>query len=617
MTEPRYNLRRTPAPALGTSRRAETSKLAGQGNPPKTAPARGAQKMSKEQEAYARRATEEPQKAQELKSALKRDTRAYRAWKFRQELSSQNSLNGLSDSELASGSEEEEEEYYDDGSSEGCSSSEEEEEEEEEDEPLFSAARDAILDITPTIIKDVLTLSSSAKDAMVRLQREGSRLGSMIIGSKESKKAAPKRKNADHISVDINVKGSPIPRGSSEDGDSAPVKTVRDRSGYRDGFGGARWEEVEPVRRNLSEDLSAAKAIPETRGRRSKTKHKRTAEEIAAMRSSFIQAVLFWFIVYLAYSNKRVSQSLYDTFDSIIDHPVTQDILGSATSALHAAVTPFTETGIKLFTPREVLLESRVRTSSAAAAAASHGLEKIIHASEVFNNLTRPIVIGLIAGELAAGSYAHSRWTEKNMRASIQDLSTAFEDAYEDLRVLTEAFKATIHRVHERYFRLAIILWDQAPAEMLPGLRLGGRNRRMLKVRGQRNKYSGFTVQGKYKIATSAFLREFNALRTHSRKALKSATAAMGKTEEVRHPRLMIIEKVIEIGEPLVEGLQALDKEVYRLFSMFLHEKFAVEDYARWVVLDEEFLKGKLEALFAALGRLKGAQRLRGTSQEG
>jgi len=257
-----------------------------------------------------------------------------------------------------------------------------------------------------------------------------------------------------------------------------------------------------------------------------------------------------------------------------------------------------------------------MRTSSAAAAAASYDLEKIIRASQVFANLTRPMVIGLIAGELAAEGSARSHWAPNNMRAKICDLSVVFEEAFEDLRVLTEAFKATIRRVRERYTLLANMLWDQASAEMLAGLRLDGRNQQMPKARGQRHKYSGFTVQGKYKIARSALLREFNHLRSLSKKALKSASGAMEKTMEARNLKALVIEKVVDVAEPLVAGLEALDKEVHGVVMLFLHQEFVVEDYDRWVNLDELFLKGKLEALFAALGRLDGLERLRGPSEE-
>jgi len=253
-----------------------------------------------------------------------------------------------------------------------------------------------------------------------------------------------------------------------------------------------------------------------------------------------------------------------------------------------------------------------MRTSSAAAAAASYDLEKIIRASQVFANLTRPIVIGLIAGELAAEGSARRHWAPNGMRAKICDLSAAFEEAFEDLRVLTETFKAIICRARERYTLLANMLWDQAPAEILAGLRLDG----LLKARGQRNKYSGFTVQGKYKITRSALLGDFNQLRTLSKKALKSASGAREKTVEARHLKALVIEKVVEIAEHLVAGLEALDKEIHRVVMLFLHQEFVVEDYDRWVDLDELFLKGKLEALVAALGRLDGLERLRGPSEE-
>lgn len=334
------------------------------------------------------------------------------------------------------------------------------------------------------------------------------------------------------------------------------------------------------------------------------------------MRSNFIPAVVFWIVLYLAYSNDRVRQGAYGTFNSLTGHPVLQKILGGAASALYTAVTPIAETGIQLITPQKVLLENRMRTSSATAAAANYDLEKIIRASQVFTNLTRPIVIGLIAGELSAEGSARSHWAPNDMRAKIRDLSAAFEEAYEDLRVLTEAFKAAIRRVRERYTLLANMLRDQAPAEMLAGLRLGGRNQQMLKAGEQRIKYSGFTVQSKYKNTRSALLREFNKLRALSKKALKSASEAMDKTVEARVLKAVVIEKVVEIAEPLVAGLEALDKEVYSVVMLFLHQEFVAEDYDRWMNLDEQFLKGKLEALFTDLGRLGGLERLRGPSEE-
>ncbi|PUU83990.1 hypothetical protein B9Z19DRAFT_1104822 [Tuber borchii] len=650
MSEPRYNLRRTPAHTRG----AETFKsVSRKKKAPKTAPARRAKRVPKEAVTHEEpsRGTTKKQKVWAVKNievvVPKKSSRAYGILKSGERASSEDSLSELSDSEIISesdrqddGSSEEEEEEGEgegeegeedegeegkEGEDEREDGDENEEEQEEEDgpgegeeregeyEPLLSAAKDAIISLTPTIIKDALAATSSAKDVMLRLGRGGPLWGKIAIGGEGARKVAPKRQNIGHMPVDINVKGSPIPRTSLGGGSS--VKNVQDRSGYRDGFGGTRWEEVEPIRRNLSEDLSAARVPPKTRGKKAKARHKRTTEEIVTMKSNFINAVVFWVLLCLAYSNGRVRQGVYETFNSLIDHPALQNILGSATSALYTAVTPIAETGIQLFTPPKVLLESRMRTSSAAAAAANYDLEKIIRASQVFANLTRPIVIGLIAGELAAEGSARSHWAPTDMRAKVCDLSAAFDEAYEDLRVLTEAFKATIRRVRERYTLLANMLWDQAPAEVLAGLRLDGRNQQMLKAREQRIKYSGFTVKGKYKIARSALLQEFNKLRALSNKALKSASGAMDKTVEARDLKAVVIEKVVEIAEPLVTGLEGLDKEVYRIVMLFLQE-FVVEDYDRWMNLDELFLKEKLEALFTALGRLDGLERLRGPSEE-
>ncbi|KAG0131936.1 hypothetical protein HOY82DRAFT_607094 [Tuber indicum] len=672
MSEPRYNLRRTPAP---TTRGAETIKLVSRRKAPKAAPARGAKRATKE--ALAQK--EPPRSATKKMEVLvvvdakakqpKRGSRAYKISELKEELSSDNSLNMLSDSESISsgggegggegedGSSGEDEEGGDEGNKDGENEDKDEEDEvegegevedegdgdgdgdgdsededgdgenedegeqegEEEDEqeyePLLSAAKDAIFRLTPTIIKDALTLSSSARDAVLRLGRKGPSWGGIMSGSGGAKKTAPKRWDIDHVPVDINVKGSPIPRASSEEGGSVAVRKIQDRSGYRDGFGGARWEEVAPVRRNLSKDLLVARTSPGAR-RKLKTRHKRTAEEITTTKGNFMQAVIVWILLYFASSNNRVRQGVYGTFISLVGHQVLQNILGSATSALHTAITPIAETGIQLFTPQKGLLETRVRTSSAAAAAASLDLENVIRASQAFNNLTRPIVIGLIVGELATEANARSHWVPDRMRAKIYGLSDAFEDAFEDLCILTEAFKGTIRRVRERYTLLASMLCDQASAEMLSGLRLSGRNLQMLKARGQRNKYSGFTVQVKYKIARSALLREFNGLRTLSKKALKSSSTAMEKILEVRNPDIMVIEKVVEIAEPFVAGLEALDNEVYRIVMLFLHQEFVVENYDHWVNLDELFLKEKLEALFAALGSLDGLERLRSAPEE-
>ena len=208
----------------------------------------------------------------------KKGSRAYGVLKLGKQASSEDSSSELLDSESISDSdgqddgsseeEEEEEEKEDEGEEgegEDQDQDEDEEEEDEEDEedededeeeqeedeepgegeeregeyePLFSAAKDAIISLTPTIIKDALALTSSAKDAMLRLRRGGPMWGKMAIGDEEARKVAPKRQNIGHVPVDIDVKGSPIPRTSLGGGSSVVVKNVQDRSGYRDGFGG-------------------------------------------------------------------------------------------------------------------------------------------------------------------------------------------------------------------------------------------------------------------------------------------------------------------------------------------------------------------------------------------
>ena len=212
----------------------------------------------------------------------KRGSRAYGILKLGKQASSEDSLSELSDSESVSesdgqddGSSEEEEEEGEEGEeeekedeggegegegeggedeneNENEEDEEEDEEEQEEDEepgeegeeregeyePLLSAAKDAIISLTPTIIKDALALTSSAKDAMLRLRRGAPLWGKMAIGGEEARKVAPKRQNIGHVPIDIDVKGSPIPRTSLGGGSSVAVKNVQDRSGYRDGFGG-------------------------------------------------------------------------------------------------------------------------------------------------------------------------------------------------------------------------------------------------------------------------------------------------------------------------------------------------------------------------------------------
>ena len=198
----------------------------------------------------------------------KKGSRAYGALKLGKQASSEDSSSELSDSESISESdgqgdgsseeEEEEEEEKEDEGEEGEGEDQDQDEDEDEDEeeqeedeepgegeeregeyePLFSAAKDAIISLTPTIIKDALALTSSAKDAMLRLRRGGPMWGKMAIGDEEARKVAPKRQNIGHVPVDIDVKGSPIPRTSLGGGSSVAVKNVQDRSGYRDGFGG-------------------------------------------------------------------------------------------------------------------------------------------------------------------------------------------------------------------------------------------------------------------------------------------------------------------------------------------------------------------------------------------